>query len=620
MEIETRLIKQATEVRQASLVRAAMRLAAQRSPADITTADLAHAVGISQGAVFRHFPSKQAIWLAGLDWATQTLLTRLQDAAARAGSEPSIDQSPLHALQAIFAAHVDFVTEHPGVPRVIFQELQHPQDTALKARVRDLMQQYRMLVMAQLQRAQTDHLLAPDTDLQAACVLFLGAVQGLVMQSMVAGQVHAMAEQASDVFAIYLRGIARSTPIHPESTYESTHPMDAAHRHRCAGHRTGCRASLCRAAHRTPGTHQGHGHVGTRRQTQPRYLRHRHGRSPTQLDGRPHDGRSRAKRAGGCGRHGKAGQLLAEMDPVDLDQRLAALDAALARAASTQAGAQAQVADATARRELAALNAKRNQDLAAQNFISPGALEGRLQEKASADAALQAAQANLNGSAQDITRQKAERAALQQQRGNVRLLAPSDGVVTSRDAEAGSTVVAGQPVLRLIDPASIWVRMRVDQGRSAGLVPGLKARVVIRSQPQAPLQGQVARVELLADAVTEERIAQVAFAPTHTDTPAATATVGELAEVELQLPETASSLLLPNASIQRLQGKTGVWRLSEGKPAFVPVRLGTSSLDGRVQVLEGLKSGDSVVVYSQKALTEGVRVQVVDALVKGSTP
>jgi len=312
----------------------------------------------------------------------------------------------------------------------------------------------------------------------------------------------------------------------------------------------------------------------------------------------------------------KAGQLLAEMDPVDLDQRLAALDAALARASSTQAAAQAQVADATARREVATLNAKRNQDLAAQNFISPGALEGRLQEKASADAALQAAQANLSGTAQDITRQKAERAALQQQRGNVRLLAPADGVVTSRDAEAGSTVVAGQPVLRLIDPASLWVRMRVDQGRSNGLAPGLKARIVLRSQPHAPLQGQVARVELLADAVTEERIAQVAFAVA----PAATASVGELAEVELQLPETAAALLLPNASIQRLQGRTGVWLLSDGKPAFAPVRLGTSSLDGRVQVLEGLKAGDTVVVYSQKAVTEGAHVQVVDALVKSTTP
>jgi HlyD family secretion protein len=207
-------------------------------------------------------------------------------------------------------------------------------------------------------------------------------------------------------------------------------------------------------------------------------------------------------------------------------------------------------------------------------------------------------------------------AALQQQRGNVRLLAPADGVVTSRDAEAGSTVVAGQPVLRLIDPASLWVRLRVDQGRSAGLVTGLKASIVLRSQPHTPLQGQVARVELLADAVTEERIAQIAF--TTPPVQPVAASVGELAEVELQLPETPSALLLPNASIQRLQGQTGVWRLDGGKPVFAPVRLGASSLDGRVQVLDGLKAGDPVVVYSQKALTEGARVQVVDALVKAS--
>jgi HlyD family secretion protein len=307
----------------------------------------------------------------------------------------------------------------------------------------------------------------------------------------------------------------------------------------------------------------------------------------------------------------KAGQLLAEMDPVDLDQRLTALDAALARAGSTQAAAQAQVADATARRALAATNAKRNQDLANQNFISSGALEARLQEKASADAALQAAQANLSGAGQDVARQKAERAALQQQRGNVRLLAPADGVVTSRDAEAGSTVVAGQPVLRLIDPASLWVKLRVDQGRSAGLAAGLKAGIVLRSRPNSPLAGQVARVELLADSVTEERIAQVGF-----DTASAGASVGELAEVTLQLPETPTSLLVPNASIQHRQGETGVWRLESGKPVFATVRLGAHSLDGQVQVLDGLKAGEEVVVYSQKALTDDSKVQVVEALVK----
>lgn len=319
----------------------------------------------------------------------------------------------------------------------------------------------------------------------------------------------------------------------------------------------------------------------------------------------------------------KAGQVLAEMDPVDLDQRLTALDAALARASSTQAGTIAQVADATARRDLAATNVKRNQDLAVQNFISPGALESRMQEKASADAALQVAQANLAGTGQDLARQKAERAALAQQRGNVRLLAPADGIVTSRDAEAGSTVVAGQPVLRLIDPASLWIKLRVDQGRSEGLANGLKAAITLRSQPHTVLPGHVARVELVADVVTEERIAQVAFDALPANK-GISASVGEMAEVTLQLPDTASALVVPNASIQRQQGQAGVWLLDGGKPAFAPVRLGVSSLNGQVQVLEGLKAGDTVVVYSQKALTSGARVKVVDALVKatgqGDTP
>jgi len=210
MEFDTRSPKQATEIRQAGLVAAAMSLAAERNPADITTADLARAVGISQGAVFKHFSSKEAIWLAVLDWTADSLLARLHEAV--------IGPTPLHALQAIFAAHVDFVMEHPGVPRVIFQELQHASDSPLKGSVRKIMQQHRMLVTDQLKRAQVQNLLRPGTDLQAAAVLFLGAVQGLVMQAMVSGQVQSMAAQAPGVFTIYLRGIAPSVTHSIEST------------------------------------------------------------------------------------------------------------------------------------------------------------------------------------------------------------------------------------------------------------------------------------------------------------------------------------------------------------------------------------------------------------------
>lgn len=303
------------------------------------------------------------------------------------------------------------------------------------------------------------------------------------------------------------------------------------------------------------------------------------------------------------------GQALAEMDPVDLDQRLAALDASLARAQSTQQAAGAQVADAQARRALAAANLKRNQDLANQNFISTGALEARSQEVASASAGVTAAQANLGGSAQDIARLRAERAALAQQRGNLKLVAPAAAVVTAREAETGSTVVAGQAVLRLMDPATLWVKLRVDQGRSAGLAPGLAARITLRSRPGEALAGKVARVEALADSVTEERLAMVAF-----DALPAGVSVGEMAEVTLQLPATAESLLLPNAAVQQHEGQTGVWRLKDGKLEFAPVALGVQGLDGSVQVLSGLADGDTVVLYSQNALKPGARMAVVEQL------
>ena len=304
------------------------------------------------------------------------------------------------------------------------------------------------------------------------------------------------------------------------------------------------------------------------------------------------------------------GQALAEMDPVDLDQRLAALDASLARAQSTQQAAGAQVADAQARRALAAANLKRNEDLAQQAFISAGALEARAQEVASANAGLQAAQANLGGTAQDLSRLRAERAALAQQRGNLKLVAPAAAVVTARDAEAGTTVVAGQAVLRLVDPASLWVKLRVDQGRSAGLAPGLVARIALRSRPGEVFAGRVVRVEALADAVTEERLAMVAF-----DALPAGVSVGEMAEVTLALPATAEHLLLPNAAVQQHEGKTGVWRLKDGTLAFAPVTLGVQGLDGTVQVLKGLNEGDTVVLYSQGALKPDARISVVEQLV-----
>ena len=305
----------------------------------------------------------------------------------------------------------------------------------------------------------------------------------------------------------------------------------------------------------------------------------------------------------------KAGQLLAEMDPVDLDNRLLALNASMARASSVILVSEAQAADAAARSELAAINARRYAELGQQSFVSAGAVESKMQEKTSADAALRAAQANQLAAFQDLTRLKAERAGLVQQRQSVRLVATQDGVVLSRDAEPGSTVVAGQSVLKLVDPASLWVKTRFDQGRSAGLATGLVADIVLRSNAASTLRGKVARVELQGDSVTEENVAQIAF-----DAVPAGISVGELAEVTLSLPATPRGLLLPNAAIKRVGGQSGVWMLIEDGLKFVPLRLGQRSLDGQVQVLEGLQSGAQIIVYREKEIAAKSRIQIVSSL------
>jgi HlyD family secretion protein len=166
-------------------------------------------------------------------------------------------------------------------------------------------------------------------------------------------------------------------------------------------------------------------------------------------------------------------------------------------------------------------------------------------------------------------------------------------------------------VIKLIDPASLWVKVRFDQGRSAGLATGLPAAIALRSNPAQPLSGRVARLEAVSDSVTEERVAQVAFE----QAPAGVA-IGELAEVTVTLAPTQAAVVVPNASIRQRADQTGVWLADGGDLRFAPLRLGQTSLDGRVEVLAGLKAGDRVVLHSEKELGSASRIKVVDDIVR----
>lgn len=190
--------------RRAVTVEAVVALAAEQNPSDITTSAIAQRMGLTQGAIFRHFPSKDAILQAVMSWVTERLLARVDKAAAS-------ESSPFAALEAVFMTHIDFVAEHPGVPRMLFGELQRPGKTLPKQMVQVLTQHYGERLRRLLEEGKAQGELDAELKVEAAAVQFIGTIQGLVMQSLLMGDVAGIRRNAPAVFAIYRRGIG-ATP------------------------------------------------------------------------------------------------------------------------------------------------------------------------------------------------------------------------------------------------------------------------------------------------------------------------------------------------------------------------------------------------------------------------
>lgn len=187
--------------RRTQTVETVIMLSGRQNPSEITTAEIARHMSVTQGALFRHFPTKDAIWQSVMEWVADRLLDRIDRAAEAA-------EAPVEALQAMFMSHVAFVMEYPGVPRMMFAELQHAKATPAKQAARALMRRYAERVSTQLEGGKLSGEIASDTDTRAAAILFIGTIQGLVMQSMISGDLKSARANADGVLAIYLRGLS----------------------------------------------------------------------------------------------------------------------------------------------------------------------------------------------------------------------------------------------------------------------------------------------------------------------------------------------------------------------------------------------------------------------------
>lgn len=191
-----------TEERQSEIVRVAVHLAAEKGIDSVTTQDMADAMNVTQGAVFKHFPTKDDIWFAVISWIRGRLMTVLEKAAAEASD-------PINAIERMFYAHISFISKHPAIPRLLFTEMLHKKNSKLRDLIQEIVSGYEGKVAGLLEAAKEQSLVARDLDSQNAAVLYIGMIQGLFMQVSIFGGKRSLLDEAKKTFPIYLYGIKK---------------------------------------------------------------------------------------------------------------------------------------------------------------------------------------------------------------------------------------------------------------------------------------------------------------------------------------------------------------------------------------------------------------------------
>jgi HlyD family secretion protein len=304
----------------------------------------------------------------------------------------------------------------------------------------------------------------------------------------------------------------------------------------------------------------------------------------------------------------ESGRVLARLDDTTQSARVRK-----AEVAGMQA--EAVLARATAQKERAdiAYAQRKSVNMRRQSLVDRGAVSKETAEDSQAAEEIGRADASIAAAEVDVARAARQDAAAQLRLEKSvldqhTLRAPFNARVIARLKETGSVANVGETVFTLVDPASIWVRAFIDEGRSGPIRIGQTAWVRLRSEPQRLVEAEVVRIDQENDRVTEERRIYVrcrACTPEHQ-----IRFLGEQAEVEV-VTGAASGTFIPSRLVEGYDGKSGrVWTVEQGRLARRKVEFAARLLDGRLQLRGDLPDGARIVVSDLKGAREGRATRV----------
>lgn len=295
------------------------------------------------------------------------------------------------------------------------------------------------------------------------------------------------------------------------------------------------------------------------------------------------------------------GDVLAELLSREQTARVASAKAAAAqaRANATQAGATVDRANVALRQKLAI--SERREELARR-----GAVSSEISEEARAAFEIAQADLALAESAVEVARENVQQAEALVQVEEARLAkytleAPYSGVIVARQRDLGSMLNPGETLYTIADPASIWALAYVDEAKSGQIAVGQPATVTLRSNPSKHIAARVARIDIESDRVNEERRVYV-----RCDVCPGDFHLGEQTEVRITVATLEDALLVPMAAVREHTDNTGkVWIVAEGRIAEATLTFGQKTLDGRLEVVDGLPDGAALVVEASGGLAVG---------------
>ncbi|MFL5353366.1 efflux RND transporter periplasmic adaptor subunit [Archangium sp.] len=275
------------------------------------------------------------------------------------------------------------------------------------------------------------------------------------------------------------------------------------------------------------------------------------------------------------------GDVLAEIEPTRYSIAVRSAQAALEKAEAAKAEAQASAG----RREAA-------------NEVKPGLLPAEQLDSATARARTAAADAS------------AAKAALDQAELNLRdayVKAPMDGVLQTRTVQTGQYVQPGTVLATLLRKEPLLLRFTVAEADVGRMKPGMPARFTVRSDGRT----YTGRIRYVADAA--EPASRMVKVTAEVGGPEAKVLrPGAFATVTVPVGAAQGAPVIPQTSVRPSERGFLAFVVQDGKARERVVELGLRTADGLVEVREGLKPGEQLVVRGGEALKDGVAVRIAE--------